>query len=179
MKKKIADRYEIIEKIGEGAYGKVYLAKDIKNNREVAVKKMNHSSLEEGVPISTLREISLLKEMNHVNVIKLLDIIHLENRIILVFEYARSDLKKKLAENGNKGFELKKAKSLLYQIIKGLAYIHKNKILHSDIKQGNILIDHNFNAKLTDFSVSSDYSKFNSLFFTKIRVCAHIRIHTY
>lgn len=157
MKAKIADRYQILEKIGEGAYGKVYLAKDIKNNREVAIKKMKLSSLEEGVPISTLREISLLKEMNHINVIKLLDIIHLENRIILVFEYAKSDLKKLLAENGNKGFELKKAKGLLYQLLKGINYIHKMKILHRDLKSENLLISDQGVIKIADFGLARGY----------------------
>lgn len=157
MKAKIADRYQILEKCGEGAYGKVYLAKDIKNNREVAIKKMKLSSLEEGVPISTLREISLLKELNHVNVIKLLDIIHLENRIILVFEYCKTDLKKILQMNGGKGLEKKKYKSLMYQLLKGMNYVHKLKILHRDLKSENLLITESGLLKIADFGLARGF----------------------
>ena len=92
--KPIADRYEIKGKCGEGAYGAVYLAEDLKNNRmKVAIKKIKLNVVEEGVPISSLREISLMKELNHVNVIKLMEVVHLDNNIILVFDYCDSDLK--------------------------------------------------------------------------------------
>ena len=94
MSKKIADRYLIVSKLGEGAYGKVYLAEDLKNkNQKVAIKQLKSSSVEEGVPISSLREISLLKELNHVNIVKLMDVVHLQNNIVLVFEYVETDLK--------------------------------------------------------------------------------------
>ena len=157
MKAKIADRYQILEKIGEGAYGKVYLAKDTKNNREVAIKKMKLTSLEEGVPISTLREISLLKEMNFVNVVKLFDVIHLESRIVLVFEYVKTDLKKLVQDHGNKGLPKKKYKSLMYQLIKGLNYVHKLKILHRDLKSENILVSDTGVVKIGDFGLARGF----------------------
>lgn len=164
MKAKIADRYQIIEKIGEGAYGKVYLAKDNKYNRQVAIKKMKLSSVEEGVPISTLREISLLKELNHVNVIKLLDIIHLENRIILVFEYCQSDLQKVLQANNYKGIAPAKYKSYLYQLLKGIKYVHKLKILHRDLKTENLFITENNILKIGDFGLARGYGLPMSVF---------------
>jgi cyclin-dependent kinase len=94
MSKKIADRYLIVQKLGEGAYGKVYLCEDLKNkNQKVAIKQLKSSSVEEGVPISSLREISLMKELNHVNIVKLMDVVHLPSNIVLVFEYVETDLK--------------------------------------------------------------------------------------
>lgn len=112
MSKKIADRYQIISKLGEGAYGNVYLAEDLKNkNMKVAVKQLKSSSVEEGVPISSLREISLLKELSHVNIVKLMDVVHLQNNIVLVFEYVETDLKIMLKKNKNKGLEPKLYKS--------------------------------------------------------------------
>lgn len=119
MSKKIADRYQIISKLGEGAYGNVYLAEDLKNkNMKVAVKQLKSSSVEEGVPISSLREISLLKELSHVNIVKLMDVVHLQNNIVLVFEYVETDLKIMLKKNKNKGLEPKLYKSFLYQLLK-------------------------------------------------------------
>jgi cyclin-dependent kinase len=158
MSKKIADRYQIISKLGEGAYGNVYLAEDLKNkNMKVAVKQLKSSSVEEGVPISSLREISLLKELSHVNIVKLMDVVHLQNNIVLVFEYVETDLKMMLKKNKNKGLEPKLYKSFLYQLLKGIQHIHRMKILHRDIKSENLLISKDNKLKITDFGLARGY----------------------
>ena len=158
MSKKIADRYQIISKLGEGAYGNVFLAEDLKNkNMKVAVKQLKSSSVEEGVPISSLREISLLKELSHVNIVKLMDVVHLQNNIVLVFEYVETDLKIMLKKNKNKGLEPKLYKSFLYQLLKGIQHIHRMKILHRDIKSENLLISKDNKLKITDFGLARGY----------------------
>jgi len=158
MSKKIADRYLVISKLGEGAYGKVYLAEDLKNkNQRVAVKQLKSSSVEEGVPISSLREISLLKELSHINIVKLMDVVHLQNNIVLVFEYVETDLKIMLKKNNNKGLEPKLYKSFLYQLLKGIQHIHRMKILHRDIKSENLLISKDNKLKITDFGLARGY----------------------
>ena len=158
MSKKIADRYQVISKLGEGAYGKVYLAEDLKNkNQKVAVKQLKSSSVEEGVPISSLREISLLKELSNVNIVKLMDVVHLQNNIVLVFEYVETDLKIMLKNNNNKGLEPKLYKSFLYQLLKGIQHIHRMKILHRDIKSENLLISKDNKLKITDFGLARGY----------------------
>lgn len=68
-------KFEVIEKIGEGAYGVVYKARDSSNNQKVAIKKIRLEHCEDGIPQTTLREISFLKELDHPNVVKLLDIV--------------------------------------------------------------------------------------------------------
>jgi len=154
----LGDRYKEISKLGEGAYGKVYLAEDTKNNNEVvAVKVLNPSSVEEGVPISTLREISLLKELNHINIVKLKDVVHHKKNIILVFEYVETDLKCILQKNNNKGLAPELVKSLLYQLLKGIQFIHKMKILHRDIKSENLLVSKDNVLKITDFGLARGY----------------------
>lgn len=157
MKSKIADRYQVIQKCGEGAYGKVYLATDLKNNASVAIKKIKLGSVEEGVPISSIREISLLKELSHKNVVKLMDIIHLESKIILVFEYVNQDLKKLLKSYQGQGLESKFYKSLLYQLLKGIQYVHKLKILHRDLKSENLLVSNDGILKIADFGLARGY----------------------
>ena len=157
MKSKIADRYQIIQKCGEGAYGKVYLATDLKNNASVAIKKIKLGSVEEGVPISSIREMSLLKELNHRNVVKLMDVIHLENKIVLVFEYVNQDLKKLLKGYQGQGLETKLYKSLLYQFIKGIYYVHKLKILHRDLKSENLLVSNEGILKIADFGLARGF----------------------
>lgn len=157
MKSKIADRYQIIQKCGEGAYGKVYLATDLKSNQNVAIKKIKLISVEEGIPISSLREISLLKELNHKNIVKLLDVIHLENKIILVFEYVAQDLKKMLKGYQGQALEEKLYKSLLYQLLKGMQYVHKLKILHRDLKSENLLVSADNIIKIADFGLARGF----------------------
>ena len=158
MSKTIANRYVIINKLGEGAYGTVYLAEDSKNNNiKVALKQLKGGTVEEGVPISCLREISLLKELSHINIVKLMDVIHLNSSITLVFEYVETDLKELLKKNGNKPLPPKLYKSLLYQLLKGIHNIHKMKILHRDIKSENLLISEKNILKITDFGLARGY----------------------
>ena len=158
MSKTIANRYVIINKLGEGAYGTVYLAEDSKNNNiKVALKQLKGGTVEEGVPISCLREISLLKELSHINIVKLMDVIHLNSSITLVFEYVETDLKELLKKNENKPLPPKLYKSLLYQLLKGIQNIHKMKILHRDIKSENLLISKDNVLKITDFGLARGY----------------------
>ncbi|XP_044533820.1 cyclin-dependent kinase 2 isoform X3 [Gracilinanus agilis] len=88
------DNFQKVEKIGEGTYGVVYKAKNKVTGEVVALKKIRLDTETEGVPSTAIREISLLKELNHPNIVKLLDVIHTENKLYLVFEFLHQDLKK-------------------------------------------------------------------------------------
>ena len=81
------DDFQKLEKIGEGTYGVVYKAKDKITNQFVALKKIRLETESEGVPSTAIREISLLKELDHPNVVQLLDVIHADQKLYLVFEY--------------------------------------------------------------------------------------------
>ena len=81
------DEFQKLEKIGEGTYGVVYKAKDKITNQFVALKKIRLETESEGVPSTAIREISLLKELDHPNVVRLLDVIHADQKLYLVFEY--------------------------------------------------------------------------------------------
>ncbi|KAG8129311.1 hypothetical protein E2320_016013 [Naja naja] len=88
------ENFQKVEKIGEGTYGVVYKAKNKITGDVVALKKIRLDTETEGVPSTAIREISLLKELNHPNIVKLLDVIHTENKLYLVFEFLNQDLKK-------------------------------------------------------------------------------------
>mmetsp|Transcript_691 Transcript_691/g.1836 ORF Transcript_691/g.1836 Transcript_691/m.1836 type:complete len:315 (-) Transcript_691:530-1474(-) len=143
------DQYEKLEKIGEGTYGKVYKAKDIASGKLVALKKTRLEMEEEGVPSTTLREISLLQMLSESNhIVKLLAVEHTEENnkpcLYLVFEYLSTDLKKWMDRNGKgPAHPLPKTvvKNLLYQLIKGLAHCHKHGVMHRDLKPQNLLVD--------------------------------------
>lgn len=80
--------------MGEGTYGVVHKAQDNQTGKLVALKKIRLDAEDEGIPSTAIREISLLKELSHENIVSLLDVIHSESKLILVFEYLDSDLKK-------------------------------------------------------------------------------------
>jgi len=143
------DQYEKLEKIGEGTYGKVYKAVDKTNGRLVALKKTRLEMEEEGVPSTTLREVSLLKMLSESNhVVKLLRVEHCDENnkpvLYLVFEYLTTDLKKYMDRTG-KGptHPLPKPliKNLMYQLVKGLAHCHRHGVMHRDLKPQNLLVD--------------------------------------
>lgn len=99
-----AEKYEKLEKLGQGTFGVVYKAKNVYTKEEVALKKILKQQDEEGVPSSALREIALLKEIQHINVIRLIEVINTIKKLTLVFEYCPKDLKKVIDEtNGGKG----------------------------------------------------------------------------
>jgi len=104
MKK--VEKYRKIEKVGEGTYGVVYKAKD-KDENLYALKKIRLQAEEEGIPSTAIREISLLKELQHRNIVKLLDVIHTSKKLTLVFEYLDQDLKKIIDSTGGEGLDKK------------------------------------------------------------------------
>uniref|UniRef100_A0A453N2K2 Protein kinase domain-containing protein n=3 Tax=Triticinae TaxID=1648030 RepID=A0A453N2K2_AEGTS len=148
------DQYEKVEKIGEGTYGVVYKAKDRYTNETIALKKIRLEQEDEGVPSTAIREISLLKEMQHRNIVRLQDVVHNEKCIYLVFEYLDLDLKKHMDSSADfKNHHI--VKSFLYQILRGIAYCHSHRVLHRDLKPQNLLIDRRTNSlKLADFGLA-------------------------
>ena len=149
------EKFDILEKIGEGTYGVVYKAKDTTNNSVVAVKKIRLEHCEEGIPQTTLREISFLRDLDHKNVVRLLDIRCEGKKIFLIFEYAEHDLKKVMQQR-----QLTRAESwnILPQILEGILYCHTNRVIHRDLKPQNILLDESGVVKLADFGLARSFT---------------------
>jgi len=156
------ENYHQPEKIGEGTYGVVYKARDKLTNQFVALKKIQLDGESEGVPSTAIREITLLKELDHRHVVKLLDVIVSEQRLYIVFEHCDKDLKKFLDDyspkSGCPGLPEKEAKLFLQQVLEGLAYCHANRVLHRDLKPQNILLDASGNIKLADFGLARTFT---------------------
>ncbi|CAB3986929.1 cyclin-dependent kinase 2 [Paramuricea clavata] len=153
-KSKIDLAGEGIEKVGEGTYGVVYKARNKENNEMVALKKIRLDTESEGVPSTAIREISLLKEMNHANIVRLLDVIHSDKKLFLVFEYLNQDLKKYMDTAPPSGISFPLVKSYVYQVLCGIAYCHSHRVLHRDLKPQNLLISHDGAIKLADFGLA-------------------------
>ncbi|KUF76563.1 Cyclin-dependent kinase 5 [Phytophthora nicotianae] len=147
------ERYQKLEKIGEGTYGVVYKAKDRVTGEVIALKKIRLEAEDEGIPSTAIREISLLKELQHCNIVRLYNIVHTERKLTLVFEYLDQDLKKYL-DVCEKGLEKPILKSFLYQLLRGIAYCHQHRVLHRDLKPQNLLINREGELKLGDFGLA-------------------------
>ncbi|XP_046404237.1 cyclin-dependent kinase 2-like isoform X3 [Ischnura elegans] len=107
----------------------------------------------EGVPSTAIREISLLKELKHPNVVCLLDVVHADKKLYLVFEFLTQDLKKFL-DSSKDLLPPELVKSYLWQLFKGITYCHAHRILHRDLKPQNLLIDSEGSIKLADFGLA-------------------------
>ena len=119
----------------------------------MALKKIRLENEDEGVPSTAIREISLLKEIQHTNVVKLKEVIHEPNKLYLVFEFLDHDLKKFMSAS-KAPLPPATVKSFLYQILCGITYCHSHRIIHRDLKPQNILIDHRSVVKLADFGLA-------------------------
>jgi len=123
----------------------------------VALKKVKIEHCDEGLPSTALREMGLLKELDHPGVVKLLEIIHGENKLYLVFEYFNTDLKKFMDKRGYP-LSLGQAKDVLSQVMKALLHCYQRRIMHRDLKPCNLLIGEDEKTiKLADFGLARSF----------------------
>lgn len=161
-------RYRMICKVGEGTYGVVYKAQDTEDPAKsiVALKKIWLDDRDEGVPVTTLREVALLRNLNHVNIVRMREFVTVPPRIYLVFEYLDHDLKACLDTKFRAGMPPLLVKSCLLQILRGVAFCHANRILHRDLKPQNVLIDNAGFVKLADFGLARASQPANKQLYT-------------
>jgi len=146
--------YIQLEKLGEGTYATVYKGRSRTTNEIVALKEI-HLDAEEGTPSTAIREISLMKELKHVNIVRLHDVIHTETKLVLIFEYCEQDLKKYMDQHGDRGaLDPNTVRSFMYQLLKGTSFCHENRVLHRDLKPQNLLINKKGELKLGDFGLA-------------------------
>lgn len=143
------ETYVKLDKLGEGTYATVFKGRSKLTENLVALKEIRLEH-EEGAPCTAIREVSLLKDLKHANIVTLHDLIHTDRSLTLVFEYLDSDLKQYLDHCGNL-MNMHNVKIFMFQLLRGLAYCHHRKILHRDLKPQNLLINERGELKLADF----------------------------
>ncbi|KAJ0036520.1 hypothetical protein NQD34_005197 [Periophthalmus magnuspinnatus] len=146
------ETYIKLDKLGEGTYATVYKGRSKLTENLVALKEIRLEH-EEGAPCTAIREVSLLKDLKHANIVTLHDIIHTQKSLTLVFEYLDKDLKQYLDDCGNT-IHVHNVKLFLFQLLRGLSYCHRRKVLHRDLKPQNLLINDKGELKLADFGLA-------------------------
>ncbi|XP_039186821.1 cyclin-dependent kinase 10 isoform X2 [Crotalus tigris] len=150
--------FEKLNRIGEGTYGIVYRARDTQTGEIVALKKVRMDKEKDGIPISSLREITLLLKLQHPNIVELKEVVvgnHLES-IFLVMGYCEQDLAS-LLENMQAPFSEAQVKCIILQVLHGLQYLHNNFIIHRDLKVSNLLMTDKGCVKTADFGLARAY----------------------
>ena len=153
------DNYKIEETIGEGTYGKVKLATHIKLNEKVAIKFINKKKLQKGDDERIKNEIKIITKLNHPNILKAFEVFDDETNYYIVMERPiRGDLFNYICSKGR--LSMDEASFIFYQIVNGIQYLHKNKIVHRDMKPENIMLTKDMIVKIGDFGLSK-YFKSN------------------
>uniref|UniRef100_A0A0N5AAY7 non-specific serine/threonine protein kinase n=1 Tax=Syphacia muris TaxID=451379 RepID=A0A0N5AAY7_9BILA len=150
----LADRYNMTKRLGDGTFGEVLLAKKLDTGDIVAIKRMKKKvySWDEAM---SLREVKSLKRLNHPNIIKLREVIRENDVLYFVFEYMQENLYE-LMKDRDRCFPENVIRNIIYQVLVGLAYMHKNGFFHRDMKPENIMCNGTELVKIADFGLARE-----------------------
>ncbi|TKR65124.1 hypothetical protein L596_025577 [Steinernema carpocapsae] len=153
--------FEKLNRVGEGTYGVVYRARDRESGEIVALKKVrndNRRSNDVSMPIAAIREISSLLELRHENIVKLHEVAvgRSIGSMFLVMEYCEQDLAS-LLDHMKAPFTEAQVKCILLQLFRAIEYLHKNFIVHRDLKVSNLLLTDTGILKVADFGLARTF----------------------
>lgn len=155
------EEFQCLNRIEEGTYGVVYRAKDKRTSEVVALKRLKMEKEKEGFPITSLREINTLLIAQHPNVVTVREIVVGSNmdKIFIVMDYVEHDLKSLMVTMKKKKqvFSVGEVKCLMQQLLRAVAHLHDNWILHRDLKTSNLLLSHKGILKVGDFGLAREY----------------------
>ena len=151
------DAYESLGAIGEGTYGVVIRARHKATGQIVAIKRFKESEEDEQTRKTSLREVRVLKQLRHDNVVGLLDVFRRKGKLHIVFEYIEKTILEVL-DTTPRGIDALSVKKYMYQLLRGLEFCHSQNIIHRDVKPENILISERGTLKICDFGFARPMS---------------------
>ncbi|OMJ85962.1 hypothetical protein SteCoe_12594 [Stentor coeruleus] len=140
------EKYELLNLLGQGTYGKVIKGKVKETGDFVAVKKIKNWENNKMIKKITLREIRILRILNHPNIVKLIEVIYEREKSYLVFEYVESTVMR-----CSKNLDIDEFKKIVYQLLMALNHCHEQNVIHRDVKPDNVLLSSKGVVKLCDF----------------------------
>ncbi|KAH8826492.1 CMGC/CDK/CDK8 protein kinase [Flagelloscypha sp. PMI_526] len=158
----VTSKYKILGFISSGTYGRVYKAQSVDDEKIHAIKKFKPDKEGEvatytGISQSAIREIALNREISHINIVALKEVLLEDKSIYMVFEYAEHDFLQLIHHHSQtlrQPIPASLLKSLTYQLLNGLIYLHSCHILHRDLKPANILISSAGVVKIGDLGLA-------------------------
>ena len=147
-----ADKYKVLQRIGHGAFGEVFKVLNVEDGQLYALKRIPLRDVEAGLPTTVFREIHTLQQLSHTNVVALIEIFPKGSAVSMVLEFMEGDLSQVL--NGSQRLRGCEIKSCLEMILRGVGHLHANRIMHRDLKPGNILFSSLGELKLGDFGLA-------------------------
>ncbi|KAG5638003.1 hypothetical protein H0H81_002271 [Sphagnurus paluster] len=156
--------YDVTTKLGEGTFGEVHKAIHKETRAVVALKRILMHNEKEGMPVTALREIKILKALRHPCIIEILDMFIVRSSandplsVYMVFPYMDHDLAG-LLENDRVKLQPSHIKLYMKQLLEGTEYMHRNNILHRDMKAANLLISNNGSLRIADFGLARAFDQ--------------------
>ncbi|XP_022874116.1 CBL-interacting serine/threonine-protein kinase 14-like [Olea europaea var. sylvestris] len=152
--RKLFKKYELGKLLGYGAFAKVYHARELSTSQSVAIKAMGKQRILRGNLTSHVkREISILRRLRHPHIVRLDEVLATKNKIYFVLEFAKGgELFAKIAKGR---FSEELSRKYFQQLISAVDYCHSRGVFHRDLKPENLLLDENWDLKITDFGLSA------------------------
>ena len=144
------ENYENLGTIGEGTYGVVLKCRHKETGQIVAIKKFKESDEDEQVRKTALREVRILKQLKHENIVNLIEVFRRKGKLYLVFEYVDRTILEDLEKHPD-GLGKNLVKKLMWQLCRALEFCHAHNVIHRDIKPENLLVSKNGVLKICDF----------------------------
>ncbi|KAB2067442.1 hypothetical protein ERO13_A09G213644v2 [Gossypium hirsutum] len=147
-------KYELGKLLGCGAFAKVYHARDVDSGQSVAIKAVSKKKvLKGGFMAHVKREIAIMRRLRHPNIVKLIEVLATKTKVYFVMEFAKGG---ELFTRISKGrFSEDLSRRYFQQLISAVRFCHSRGVFHRDLKPENLLLDENWNLKITDFGLSA------------------------
>ncbi|KAG9280615.1 NUAK family SNF1-like kinase 1 [Astyanax mexicanus] len=158
-KHNLKHRYELLETLGRGTYGKVKKAVEKHTGRVVAIKSIRKEKIkDEQDMVHIRREIEIMSSLRHPHIISIYEVFENKDKIVIVMEYAsKGELYDYISER--RKLSERETRHFFRQIVSAVHHCHKNGVVHRDLKLENVLLDDNCNIKIADFGLSNLYHK--------------------